>query len=120
MPLTSGTRLGPYEIVAPLGASGRQHLGPRPPWVDLCRTGQADRARAVYEELQARSRHDFVSRAWLFISAGSAGLEEQSNRWAERAVAERDPLVLQERNVQFWDIVRVHPRFNEIMHGVCE
>jgi hypothetical protein len=35
-------------------------------------------------------------------------------------VAERDPLVLQARNGQFWDSIRVHPRFKEVMHGVCE
>jgi len=84
------------------------------------RAGHADPARAVYDELEARSRHEFVSRAWLAIAAASAGLAEESIGWTERAVAERDPLVLQARNVQFWDAVRVHPRFHEIMHGVWE
>ena len=108
------------EAPALFGASGRHTwalglLG----WI-YGRAGHADRARAVYDELEARSRHDFVSRAWLAISAGSAGLEEEAIRWAERAVAERDPLVLQSRNVQFWDAVRAHPRFNEVMQGVWD
>jgi serine/threonine-protein kinase len=108
------------QAPALLGVSGRHNwalglLG----WI-YGRAGHADRARAVYDELEARSRHEFVSRAWLAITAAAAGLEEDALRWAERAVAERDPLVLQARKVQFWDSIRVHPRFKEVMHGVCE
>jgi serine/threonine-protein kinase len=58
------------------------------------RAGRAQEARAVYDELEARSRHEYVSPAWLAMSAGSAGLDEEAIRWAERAVIGRDPLVL--------------------------
>jgi serine/threonine protein kinase/tetratricopeptide (TPR) repeat protein len=84
------------------------------------RAGRAEEARAVYDELEARSRHEFVSLGWLAMSAGSAGLLEESFRWAERAVAERDPLVLWARNLLFWNPVRAHPRFAEVMRGVWE
>ena len=57
---------------------------------------------------------------WLAVAAGSAGLAEDSIRWAERAVAERDPLVLWARRLPFWDSIRVHPRFREVMRGVFE
>ncbi len=84
------------------------------------RFGHTDLARAVYNELVARSCHEFVSPAWLAMSAGSAGLAEEAIGWAERAVAERDPLVLWAPRMPFWDPVRTHPRFAEVMHGVCE
>ncbi len=84
------------------------------------RAGRADQARAVYNELVARSCHEFVSPAWLAMSAGSAGLAEEAIRWAEKAVAERDPLVLWAPRMPFWDPVRTHPRFAEVMRGVCE
>jgi tetratricopeptide (TPR) repeat protein len=108
------------EAPALFGASGRHTWALGLLAWTYGRAGHADRARAVYDELEGRSRHEFVSRAWLSMSAGSAGLEEESIRWAERAVAERDPLVLWARNRQFWDSVRTHPRFTEVMHGVWE
>jgi len=84
------------------------------------RAGRGPQARAVYDELEARSRHEHVSSAWLAMTAGSAGLDEEAIRWAEKAVAGRDPLVLWGPKMQFWDPVRTHPRFNEVMRGVCE
>ena len=83
-------------------------------------SGRRDLARAVYDEMEGRSRHEFVSRAWLSIAAGAAGLDEPAIQWAERAVAERDALVLWARLYPFWDSVRRHPRFAEIMRGVFE
>ena len=84
------------------------------------RAGSTKKAHAVYDELAARARHEFVSPAWLAISAGSAGLEAEWIAWAERAVAERDALVLWAGAMPFWDPVRAHPRFAEIMGGVWE
>ncbi|MEK7316413.1 MAG: protein kinase, partial [Candidatus Eisenbacteria bacterium] len=56
--------------------------------------GRLEEARACFDELEARSRHEFVSRSWLSIGAASAGLEEPAMQWAERAVAERDPVAV--------------------------
>jgi serine/threonine-protein kinase len=106
------------EAPALFGASGRH------PWAlgllawTYGRAGRADRARACYDELEARSRHEFVAPSWLAVAAGAAGLAEESLRWAERAVVERDPLVLWSRSLPFWDAIRVHPRFNEVMRDV--
>lgn len=109
-----------HEAPALLASSGRHSwalglLG----WI-YGRAGHIGRARAVYEELEARSRHDFVSRGWLAVTAASAGLEEESIRWAERAEVERDPLFLQAPKVQFWDAVRAHPRFAEVGRDAWE
>jgi serine/threonine-protein kinase len=108
------------EAPSLLGNSGRNHwaLGLLA-WTHA-QADHAEQARAVYDELEARSRHEFVSRAWLAVAAGSAGLDEQAIAWAERTVAEHDPLVLWARSLVFWDPIRKHPRFREVMRGVWE
>lgn len=77
--------------------------------------GRLEEARACFDELEARSRHEFVSRSWLSIGAASAGLEEPAMQWAERAVAERDPVAVWARRLPFWDSLRGDPRFLELM-----
>jgi eukaryotic-like serine/threonine-protein kinase len=84
------------------------------------RAGRMDHARGCYDELEGRSRHEFVSPSWLSVAAGAADLEEQAIRWAERAVAERDPLLLWSRRVPFWEYHRARPRFKEVMREVWE
>jgi serine/threonine-protein kinase len=84
------------------------------------RAGRAKLARAGYDELEARSRHGFVAPSWLAVAAAAAGLGDESIRWAERSVADRDPLVLWARRLPLWDSVRGHPRFAEVMRGVFE
>jgi len=82
------------------------------------RAGHAEAARACYDELEARSRHEFVSRSWLSIAAGSAALEGPAFAWAERSVAERDPLILWSRRLPFYEYHRAHPRFDEIVRDL--
>jgi eukaryotic-like serine/threonine-protein kinase len=77
-----------------------------------------DQARAVHDELEARSRHEYVAPSWLSLSAGAAGEIEVAMRWAERAMVERDPLVLWARSSPFWEWIRPHPRFTEVMAEV--
>ena len=48
-----------------------------------------------------------------------AGLTEDAIRWTERGVTERDPLMLW-FGLPYWDSIRAHPRFAEIMRGVFE
>ena len=106
------------EAPAILADSGRH------PWVlgllawTHGKAGRMEAARGCYDELEGRSRHEFVSRAMLSIAAGSAGLEAPAVSWAERAVEERDPLVLWSRRMPFWEYLRAHPRFAEIMREV--
>jgi serine/threonine-protein kinase len=108
------------EAPALLGDSGRH------PWAlgllawTYGRAGRQDHARACYDELESRSRHEFVQPSWISMAAGSAGLEEPAIRWAERAVAERDPLLHWSRRMPFWEYHRAHPRFGEIMRTVWE
>jgi hypothetical protein len=75
-------------------------------------------AHAVYDELKGRSMHEYVSSSWLAIAAGAAGLPDLAISWAERAVTERDPLVLWAPTLPFWDSIRDHPRFNDVIRDV--
>ncbi len=96
----------------------------RHPWVlgalawTYGKAGRADLARTVYDEMTARSRREFMGPFWLATAAASAGLGEESIHWVERAVADRDPLIVWGRIVLFWDDMRAHPRFEETVRGV--
>ena len=106
------------EAPALLGDSGRHHWALGLLAWTYGRAGRTDRARACYDELEGRSRHEFVSRCWLSAAAGAAGLEDDAIRWLERAVVEREPLVLWVRRLPYWDSQRADPRFNEVMREV--
>ncbi len=75
--------------------------------------GNHDAARAVFDELEARSRHSFVSLFWMATAAASAGCFEEARALAERAVEERDPIVVLARFIVHWDEVREQPWFEE-------
>jgi hypothetical protein len=75
-------------------------------------------ARACYDELEARSRHEFVSPVWLSVAATSAGLTEDAFRHLARSVAERESTVFWTRRFPAWDPIRAHPKFEEITRPV--
>jgi tetratricopeptide (TPR) repeat protein len=75
------------------------------------KVGRLDAARAVHDEMEGRSRHEFISPFWLATAASAAGLSEEAVHLAERAVSEHDPLILWSRVTPFWATIREHPRF---------
>jgi tetratricopeptide (TPR) repeat protein len=82
------------------------------------KNAQPEHATAIYRELEARSRLEFVMPFWLVITASSAGLSDDAERLARRAVAERDPLTVLARTVPLWDAARALPWFDEVTKGV--
>ena len=82
------------------------------------RAGFADKARACHDELETRSRHEFVAPSWLAVTAGASGLFDEGIRWAERTIVDRDPLALRARSLPFWDALRSDPRFADVIRGV--
>ncbi len=79
---------------------------------------QPELACAAYDELEARSRLEFVAPFWLATAAASAALSEAAIRNAERSVTERDPSVVMARVDPLWDGVRADPRFEHLFRGV--
>jgi hypothetical protein len=84
------------------------------------KAGHAEQARAVCDEMEGRSRHEFVSPFWLATAAASSGLMDQAIHRARRAVADRDPIVVWGRVIPFWDTIRADPRFEEVTRGVWD
>ena len=82
------------------------------------KAGRRDAAGAVRDELEGRSRHEFVSSCWVAIAASAAGLDEEAIRLVERAVGERDPLLLWSRISPFWAAIRQHPDFDRVARPV--
>jgi serine/threonine-protein kinase len=82
------------------------------------KAGDVERARAVYGELEARSRHEFIGPFWLVTVAGAAGLTDEMVRNVRRAVAEREPILVWSRRSPFWEAVREHPCFEEVIRAV--
>jgi eukaryotic-like serine/threonine-protein kinase len=114
-----------YEEAIQLAPSILRDSG-RHPWVlgtlawTYDKAGLRDLARAVYDELEGRSRHEFLSPCWLATAAWSAGYPEKAIGFVERAVRERDPVVGWGRTIPFWDGIRTHTRFDEVTRGVWE
>jgi hypothetical protein len=81
-------------------------------------SGRLETARAVHDEMEGRARHEFGSPFWLAVAAASAGLGEEAIRRAEDAVTLHDPLVLWSRVTPFWEAIRDHPRYGEVVRPV--
>jgi hypothetical protein len=77
-----------------------------------------EKARAVFDELEARSRHEFVSPFWIAAVAAAAGRGEDARRYAKRSVIERESIVVLARILPQWDGVRAMPWFEDVVRGV--
>jgi eukaryotic-like serine/threonine-protein kinase len=108
------------EAPALLAASGRHiwALGLLA-WI-YGRSGRPDSARACYDEMEARSRHEFVGASWLAMAAGAAGLAARAIRWMDRAVRQREPVTQWSRTLPFWDTIRADPRFQTATRPIWE
>jgi serine/threonine-protein kinase len=73
--------------------------------------GRPDLARAVYDELDARSRMEFVAPAWRAAVAGAAGRLDEGIRLLASAVEERDPFCIFMNAMPVWGPLRGHPGF---------
>ena len=114
---------GDYERAIALAPAVLSNSG-RHPWAlgvlgwVCCKVGRREAARAVHDELEARSRLEFASPYWLASTAASAGCATEAIAFARRAAVEHDPLVLWGRVVPFWDGVRALPGYEDAVRGV--
>ncbi len=82
------------------------------------RSGQPVIARAIHDELEARSRMEYTSRFWLAATAAASGLLDEAMRWAKRAVKERDPITIFARRMHEWAPLRDRPEFEPLMRSI--
>ena len=78
------------------------------------RMGSTALARAVYDEMEARSRQEFVSPFWLAAAAGHLGLMDEAARHARTGLEEREPLMVLFLRMAEWEPMRGLPVFTEI------
>lgn len=82
------------------------------------RMGRADLARAVFDELAARGRHEYLAPAWVAVAAGAAGLDAEARRLTSEAMAARDPSLMLSSVMLQWDLIRAAPWFRETVRGL--
>jgi eukaryotic-like serine/threonine-protein kinase len=115
--------LGDYQRAIDMSAgllrvSGRHQWGLGMLAWSLGKASLAERARAIHDELMARSRSEFVAPFWLAASAAACGLDEEATRQVERAAREHDPLLPWGPVAPTWDQVRALPRFADMVAAV--
>jgi tetratricopeptide (TPR) repeat protein len=112
----AGLHAQAVECAAPLLAKFGRH-----PWMlgDLAMAyaglGNRDLARAVYDELEARSRLEFISPFWLSVAAAAAGLMNEAMEQARRAVDSRDPLAVMGPRLQEWEPLRGQGGYGQLL-----
>jgi eukaryotic-like serine/threonine-protein kinase len=73
--------------------------------------GRADLARAIRDELEARSRMEFIAPFWRAAAAWWAGLPDEAMRHAESAIVGRDAVAVFRNVFPEWEEIRADARF---------
>jgi adenylate cyclase len=84
----------------------------------LALAGDTEKARAILSRLKEPGRYGRTpswSIAWIHQGLGET---DEALTWLERAVRERDPKIVFIPSKPFWDSLRGHPRFRDILAGM--
>ena len=96
-------------------------LAGRHPWslMELALTcaasGSKAQAEAIYDELVARSRGEYVPPATLSFMSAALGRADEAFEWLERAYEERDSLLVWVKLIPHFDPLRGDPRFDVLL-----
>ena len=94
-----------------LAASGRNA------WVlsalaySFAHLGERDKARAVHDELESRSRWEYLGPCWLAIAAEAAGLRDEAMRHLANARGAGDPIFVLAGLIPYFESMRADPRW---------
>ncbi len=78
-------------------------------------SGKTAEAEAIYDELLARSRREYVQPfVFAWVTAG-LGRKDETVEWLGRAYDERDPLLAVLKHLPFFDFLRDDPRFDALL-----
>jgi serine/threonine-protein kinase len=91
-----------------LAALARAHAG----------AGRVGIARAIHDEVEARSRMERVSPAWRAAVAAAAGRMDEAMALAGQAVEERDPFAVVLGTLPAWKPLRGQPGYPELQQRV--
>jgi serine/threonine-protein kinase len=112
---------GRHEEALELGPALLVSAGGRHPWTLVLHVvahaglGHNEVATAAYEELDARSRWEYVGAAWVAAAAASLGRLDEAMAHARRAIAECDPFVIHAKTMPWWRPLRAHPGFDALV-----
>ncbi|MBZ5613731.1 MAG: winged helix-turn-helix domain-containing protein [Acidobacteriia bacterium] len=82
----------------------------------LAESGNVAEARTLFEHLRTVAAHAYVPAsdfAWIHIGLGEI---DQAFSWLERAIDERDPMIVPIKSYPFLDPLRNDPRFAALLH----
>jgi len=77
--------------------------------------GRTDDAQALLAELEARAAHSYVPAVYFAAIHAGLGKTEDACDWLERAFAERSSWLVFLRIEPWWDRLRTHPRFTDLV-----
>jgi TolB-like protein/Tfp pilus assembly protein PilF len=80
-----------------------------------CRTGQRRKAVAILQDLESKSRNQYVASAVLAFTAAAVGEVDQAFGYFQRSVAERDPILYFVATERSLDPIRNHARYPELL-----
>jgi serine/threonine-protein kinase len=103
-----------------LDLSGRHPFAMAELAVDYASVGDRESAGAIYEELKARERFQYIQPSPLALAATAAGNLDDAIRRCERALDERDPHIFWAFSEVWdgWKPLYNHPRWTEIRERV--
>jgi TolB-like protein len=84
----------------------------------FAKAGRPELARAAFDELEARSRLEFIAPFWLAVAAASADLKEVSLRYLEQGWKDHDPLMMWGRATPLCDVIRAYPQTPAVTRGL--
>ena len=93
----------------------------RHPWslailaVTYAASGETAPASAIYDELVARSRVEYVSPYVLAMLSGALGKKDEAFEWLDRAYDERDPILHSVARHAYLAPLRDDPRFDALL-----
>jgi serine/threonine-protein kinase len=78
-------------------------------------SGRKAQAEAIYDELVARSRGEYVPPTTLSFLSATLGRVDEAFEWLERAYEERDMLMTWVKLLPHFDPLRDDPRFDALV-----
>jgi tetratricopeptide (TPR) repeat protein len=116
-----GQTISHHRILATLGSGG---MGGRQPLLLLGlgaaygRAGRLSDAQAILDELNAPPAGDYAAPMWVGDVCLAMGRLDDALDYFERAIDERNAILLRMGTSPEYDALRGHPRFNELLRRV--